>query len=150
MKWMVEYHIALWCLQLPRSPYLSIYVCPKKGRVNGSGPAWGWRTPGIYTQLLTSSREGVSGCSGPQTSSTPSPERSRGRFWDQLENALMEDSRRHQTPIREVAPHFKTDVQLQRVCKPDSKQTDGCPPSFFYSWNLDIGAGRFLLWGRVF
>lgn len=152
MKWMAEYHIALWSLQLPRSLYLSIYVCPNKGRVNGSGPTQEWRTPGIYTQLVTRKREGVSGDLLALGHQSLLLKGAKGGFGISWRMPWWGDSRRHQNPIREVAPHFETDVQLQCVRKPDSTQTDscqrGCLPSFFYSWNLDIGEEKSLHWGR--
>lgn len=136
MKWMVEYHTALWCLQLPRSLYLIFYVCSNEGRVNGSHTTWKWRTPGIYTQLLTRKRWSLRGCSGLETWATPFPERSRGRFWDQLENPMMGRCKGTKLLSEKLLP------TLRLMCS--SKQTSSCQkgrlPSFFYSWTLDIKA----------
>lgn len=130
---------------------LSQHIClPKQGKGQ-----WSWFNPRVKdTRRLHSvvNREkgrSLWGCSGSGTSATSSPKRSRRRFWDQLQNALQESihSRKHQTPVREVAPHFETDGQLQCVRKPDSKQTDSCQkgsmPSFFFTaetWILGQGS----------
>lgn len=114
---------------MPRSLYLSIYVCPNKGSAN-KGRFWPnprvKDTRHLHSVVNWEKGRSLWGCSGPGTSATPSPERSRGRFWDQLENALPGRFKKAPNSIREVAPHFETDVQLQCVCKRDSKQTDSC------------------------
>lgn len=104
--------------------------------MNGSGTIWGWRTPGIYTQLLTRKRQSLRGCSGLATSATPFPERSRGRFWAQLENPMMGRYKGAKPLSEKLLP------TLRLMCS--SKQTSSCQrncrPSFFCSWTLDIKA----------